>query len=562
MLIHFLFNFKYVFVFIPPRDAKPPIMMAPVADILCSTDLTVSLQPELHYTQVDPYTAVLGRKSLWILFFLDHYGKLSASMQTLFMCLVQWLGWMEGRQVQLYYNPGIQRLSQSTPIEHGCLDFEKLMYLNMKRKQSDEFKEQILQVIGTLFPKLTQRSIAKWFSELKKVNYQWLDEGKSSTPQLKCFNVNYQPISRVVNNVVVSRNLMENSDIVQSTHKRMCDDLIPLRAPQETRMSINEIALLIVFNNPHYEVIPLLEIMYRSIFPLIIYCGPIEIDYTRYKELQQFKLSFVVYSSQHAGRMTGELNYQCLMNVIGLNLNTKGFLVVSDDLIPLLHNTQFLPLSNIWYLPDHEISICDLGSMKECIRGECELPCTWRWWVEYRKESLEALHDIKNLSRSSSLFHHCLNVITNSTGDSNRIFGGYSDIYYLPKSRSTDFYALAQVFLQRGVFLEIAIPTIFKCLSGSDYNVVPLRGAVQWSASDRDLPWKHFKMSKLIDKHYFHPIKLSNISPLTSKLPVAREYLELTNNNVSHPERTFRLMDLFCTVIVPYLRHEDFEVPV
>lgn len=100
----------------------------------------------------------------------------------------------------------------------------------------------------------------------------------------------------------------------------------------------------------------------------------------------------------------------------------------------------------------------------------------------------------------------CYRRLIDSNGALLRANGGYADIYHIPQRQMADFVQLAAYFLEHRVFLEIAIPTIIRCLE-SDANVSPLVGIQSWDADYRDSPWHYFRQAELVGKTYFHPTK-------------------------------------------------------
>lgn len=570
---------------ISSRSSQTVSIFSPVSHISCSTDLNSISVPPQQYTYIDLSKATLGYNTLWILPFLDHFEDLSELNSNIFLCFLQRLAWSKSANVELYYNEHmvIDKISLADrSFEKACKHHEEMSNDILFLKNNflfDEkgdyynyhqsFKTKLIKFVSKIFLSMDPSLIKQWFDEIMYISYDLLStdmvEGVFDKKEERrdCMKVEYHS-----NNMVyllldgsITMNAPANLNLITKTHKQVCADFKMPTSFKKPWMQKNDVTLIIVFNNPHYEVIPFLELMYRSTYPSIIYCGPVLVDYDVFKELLEYKLSFVVYQKQNESEAKGALNYQCLMNVIKMNLHTQGYLVVADDLVLLSRKIEFFDYNQPWFIPEEDIKICDLSTMKECTLHLCEFNTRWKWWEDYRAQSLNVLEDIETLAADSVLFRACSSAIKKFTGGKKRIFGSYSDIYYLPKKLSGDFYELAQVFLKHGVFVEIAVPTIFRCLDYRGHSSAPLIGLVEWKGSDRDIPWKHFKSANLVDKHYFHPLKLSRISEVPNKYTVSQDYTNLIKDNMSEIEKKERLREFFCTIIVPCLNEPEYFIP-
>jgi len=274
-----------------------------------------------------------------------------------------------------------------------------------------------------------------------------------------------------------------------------------------------DVLLLVTFNKDHYESLPYVEALYRSFFPSILYCGPGHPDYTRFPALRSLNLSFVSYGETPEGHVDGALNYRCLTYAVDMHYSVAGYLAMADDILLPVH-----PLSKLmdahrgvtWYLPPGEVRVGEVLKLRECRLGMCDFHPHWDWWEEYRPNIIQLFYKIHKLENYSPLVHRCHKQLIQLNNADMRPCGGYSDIYYIPKRIAGDFSELAKLFLQHSIFLEIAVPTIIRCLETPE-DIQPLQGKQLWER-DRTSPWIYFTPRDLVGKHYLHPTKWSGLA--------------------------------------------------
>ena len=265
-----------------------------------------------------------------------------------------------------------------------------------------------------------------------------------------------------------------------------------------------DLVLIVVFNNPHYEVIPYIEVLYRSFFPHVVYCGP---GYPNQPALKRYNLTFVSYGANPEGFDAGSFSYICPSMVMSMHYKTKGYLVIADDIILSVFGIQNFPLQSIWFLPKAEIRIADIKTFRECRLGMCDFFPHWHWWLDYKDQTVAAYHELYRKRSMSPFFHKCYSTLSEFCGGERRVCGGYSDIFYIPNVHTLGFRQLVKLFYDHHVFSEITLPTLIQCLETSE-NIHPLHGHVEWSAN-RDFPWLYFTQHKLFEKVFLHPVKWS-----------------------------------------------------
>ena len=209
-----------------------------------------------------------------------------------------------------------------------------------------------------------------------------------------------------------------------------------------------------------------------------------------------------------------------------MRYTVDGYLFIADDLLLLLNPVSNLPHDRVWFIPEKEIRTGDMKVLRECQFGMCDFFPSWVWWKDYRNESISVLTDMKQKGEKFWIFNRCFNDLKRINGAELRLNGGYSDIYYIPHRLSSDFLELSHLFLDHRVFLEIAVPSVIRCLTSTD--IEPLPGLRNWFES-RDHPWNFFSRSHLFGQTCLHPVKWSRM------------------NEGSH-----NLTSMFCDYVIPY----------
>ena len=268
----------------------------------------------------------------------------------------------------------------------------------------------------------------------------------------------------------------------------------------------DDVLLLVVFNNPHYEAIPFVETLYRPFFPNILYCGPGKIDVNRYPGVNNFTISFISYGVTPRGHIAGAFNYKCMAMALQLDYAVQGYLATADDLFLVVHTLSELARNAVWFRPKENIKIGEISKLRECKLGMCDVNSRWSWWKPYQSATVDALREIANRTNSSVVMRACYQRLLFENGAADRANAAFSDIYYIPSKLSQEFLEIVDVFLRHMVFLEIGVATTIRCLVAPT-NVQPLLGEAIWDWATRMHPRVHFKTKSLYEKSYYHPVK-------------------------------------------------------
>ena len=268
----------------------------------------------------------------------------------------------------------------------------------------------------------------------------------------------------------------------------------------------SDITLLITFNIQIRKfTIELIKHIYGSYFKNIIFCGKNIANFLN-ESRGEFK-RFDDFTFIDLDTTFGYFHYYCMTKVIEMNFNTKGVLLMSDDVLLKYWSLEKLDINKIWF-PDKIECSYELNS---------SLDSGWTWWngwygkTPYRN-LLNHINKLKNLKEfdkteyGKMLKEYELFLQHNSKNDSNSttVICSHmgSDTFYVPKSKFKFFHFISNLFRHYNIFLELAVPGI---LSGLDYNfnMNILNGTYDWSRREIFDSYAYDKIGS-----FFHPSKL------------------------------------------------------
>ena len=316
-----------------------------------------------------------------------------------------------------------------------------------------------------------------------------------------CKNVIYKPSS------LTSAGIHPNKYQSEVFYKNTCskDSLsYPLAIYQN-------ILLLIVYNNPFYTTIPVIEHLYRPFFPRILYCGPTFAGLD-HPSLANYDISFITYQRTTKEHISGAFNTECTTMAMEMGFhNEHGVLTLHDDVLMFPQRLQNFSHSYTWlsaFWKSHYTGNI-LNNILE-----------WRLFEDYRQNILTTFREIRELSHTSSVAKKCYKQHVDLQGPWTPA-GGYSDIHFIPSSMYEQFHEIAQTYIRNHVPFEVTIPNIIRCLV-NPADVRLLKGRLVEGALVRDKPWETFRHIINNQTIYMHPVKWSGVFNKTSKL---REFL-------------------------------------
>ena len=281
----------------------------------------------------------------------------------------------------------------------------------------------------------------------------------------------------------------------------------------------SEVLLLITFNSPLYDHIPLLLNMYQGVFSNILFCGP--------------KNSTSIYPIIDSITYKGYFSYdECAAQVMAIHPNYTGYLTFSDDVLLNVWNLKSINLSKLWQGPEfpYKFGKFDVSSEDN-----------WHFW----KSPFGLQSCVKVLQKVSSLntYKHHINRLMESTNtygkglvmksfDNYTCYGERSDIFYIPQHMAKDFIELSHMFKNENVFLEIAVPTIIRLLAT---DIVNLKGKYMPGDVGSDLVRRSDRLLLYysLDLHFIHPFKFNYGEDSTAGLNFLRNnFTKMVNMSV------------------------------
>jgi hypothetical protein len=256
-------------------------------------------------------------------------------------------------------------------------------------------------------------------------------------------------------------------------------------------------------NWPIFNVIPLVELLYRPFFPTIVYCVPQgEIP----EELKEWNLTFVNYTSEGQGYN----NYICVDAVFNLNLDTKGYFFVADDLLfrPSVVTDFSLEIPS---MPMENVIGNDMGK-RFCNMDDQNTTCsTWPWYSQSKESKQKLEQNINSEEKATKdLYNMCKTWHRNISQMENPLIQGWADIYFIPTSFMKTAADLARLYHRSSVFLEVAVIEIMTCLSqpAQPYDIP---GFANWDYGNRDKFWLYIEKVTSGEVAFLHPVKLSHV---------------------------------------------------
>ena len=235
----------------------------------------------------------------------------------------------------------------------------------------------------------------------------------------------------------------------------------------------SEISLVVSFNwQPIAQNIEIISAIYGSFFKHIVFCGPNMME--KIKALKKFESTAFI----ELNTIKGQFHYYCMTKAIELNLNTKGFLLMSDDVLLKYWKLEKFDINKIWFPFKLDCSKSYELSPNYVHYEE------WGWWKS--EIGLKALLNVwnyfsamkkKNISNDIQIVENFLKFIERNSGPGAvKVCANFvSDIFYLPRSQFKPFHLISEIFRKFRVYVEIAVSTILAGLDNYE-NIEVLKG--------------------------------------------------------------------------------------
>ena len=122
-----------------------------------------------------------------------------------------------------------------------------------------------------------------------------------------------------------------------------------------------EISLLVTFNwKPRLQNIELIKFIYGSYFNNIVFCGPDLMQH--YEAIKEKFKRFDSFAFIEMDTVGGIYHYYCMTKAIELNLITKGYLLMSDDVLLKYWMLNSFDIKKVWFPFKLECSTYELNT--------------------------------------------------------------------------------------------------------------------------------------------------------------------------------------------------------
>jgi hypothetical protein len=230
--------------------------------------------------------------------------------------------------------------------------------------------------------------------------------------------------------------------------------------------------LIINYNHPHYESIPLLRSIYGTTFKNIVFYGP-------------EKHADVHFYAHHKGYFS----YLCIADAMQRYPHFDGYLFLMDDCILNTWMLTNMDLTKVWY-PKIRFIRNTRGHAISLRHGSKNFK-DWSWWeTQWGHDAM-----LKSFIKIPLPYKK---VLAHNWGRS-RVVCAFSDIIYIPAHYKNLFVFLAEIFGDNQAFLETALPTITSCLCPK----------TEWVLLPGNSTYTHGAQDFRTDVYFNHPIKLS-----------------------------------------------------
>ena len=461
--------------------------------------------------------STVSRCALWVLPLLTVPGNYHQVSQ-----IIQKMLWMTGSHIEV----DIQRNDQGRWSICNQTDYEiTINHLRAFSCTKITIKDCLLQLL--LFADehswLAKDSVTyqiKWWEALTDLGL-FNPDCKQAKPV--CKKVIYKPSS------LTSAGIHPNKYQSEVFYKNTCSkdlqasrDSLPdplasrqsLSDPLASRDSLSHpltiyqnILLLIVYNNPFYTTIPVIEHLYRPFFPRILYCGS-TFTGLDHPSLANYDISFITYERSTKEHLPGMFSTECTTMAMEMGFhNEHGVLTLHDDVLMFPQRLQNLSHSYTWLSAFWKFQ--GTGNILTNMLA-------WSFYKQYRSNILTIFREIRELSHTSLVAKKCYEQHVDLQGPWSPV-GGYSDIHFIPSSMYKQFHEIAQIYIRNHVPFEVAIPNIIRCLvNPSDVRLMP--GRLVEGGSVRDKPWETLRHIINNQTIFMHPVKWSGVSNKPSKI--------------------------------------------
>lgn len=245
----------------------------------------------------------------------------------------------------------------------------------------------------------------------------------------------------------------------------------------------DNILLVIVFNNPTYQNVKYLEMMWRVFFPNIVYCGGNIEQFKRQTKNVDVPLMFVEQKADN-----GQYYARCMVDTIEMGYDVDGYLYLHADSLLNVWQIYDLPLDRFWTSKPNLIS----ESLPDPY-PEYKKPYGLK---AYRK----SLNELKNTDIAR--YRKFKETLNKNTGKTDGFYWMYTDLVFFPRKYADDILFFMNVFCRNKLHHEITIATTISALEHIS-NWYIINGTHLMNDNQRD----HYEDFYDVSRHFLNPFK-------------------------------------------------------
>ena len=360
------------------------------------------------FTAIQLFGSLFFKEAFWMLPLNEDFDNIQWNV------IVQYVLWMMGGHVSIFHGKNELISYPKTKLATDSAFIQNLKQLECLPKETTTSQCVRIILLGMskwkILPPRAIELLRKWFFQLDEKLPFYIEFSKESE---KCSitNILYQPVRKQapindnykyqVSNKSESVNKIQNMCLKHISRPALTNIVNTM---QHNDKQFHDMLLIIIFNNAHYNVIPYMEILLRSFYPNILYCGP---DHPG----SSTSFSFVSYANTPSGYRNGSFNYECIVHAYSMfPYMPGGYFVTGDDLMLLPHLFRQLSNEKLWFVPRNTRFVVDFVRKCPIYRGECDSD-TWvppeltsLWFVEYPKEAKSIMVALHKQAKQSSTF--------------------------------------------------------------------------------------------------------------------------------------------------------------
>eukprot|EP00794_Sanderia_malayensis_P014052 gene14052-15513_t len=284
------------------------------------------------------------------------------------------------------------------------------------------------------------------------------------------------------------------------------------------KKAFGDVLIVVTFNFPFYDNIPIIHQLYENVFGKVIYCGDKPTKGERHPDIE-------------VDVGNGYFGYICMARAMEKYKGYKGYLYINDDMIVNWWNLLNRDKNKVWQGP--EIVDFRQGAYEPIINKQ------WIWWDSHmgiaacQKSYKDFLILAKKGSKTIGAERSLKIYLKNGNGKP-RCGKGWSDFFYVPGNLANIAQKLLEIYYENKLFLEMSVMNLLHSLDESK-NFEVIKGVFLpdlWITNSKDSRqfWKIYS-TKLT---FIHPFKLGFEEYKEMNIAILKNWVgEITNELTS-----------------------------